>query len=88
MFPSMPIPTASHIMSSEEGAEEGAEPTYDPQVLAAAVAAHVSKLNAEQITDHRTFNNILGTFAWEHLLPRQLPILEDQRCTQLLLQMT
>ena len=47
-------------MSSEEAAER----TFDPQVLAAAVAANVPKLNAEQLTDHRFCSAFsLGTFA-------------------------
>ena len=46
MFPGMhtPLPTASHVMSSEEAAERA----FDTQALAAAVAANVPKLNAEQ----------------------------------------
>ena len=44
MFLGMPLPTASHVMSSEEAAERA----FDTQVLAAAVAANVPKLNAEQ----------------------------------------
>ena len=44
MFPGMPLPTASHVMSSEEAAERA----FNTQALAAAVAANVPKLNAEQ----------------------------------------
>lgn len=44
MIPGIPLPTASHVMLPEEAAERA----FDPQVLAAAVATNVPKLNADQ----------------------------------------
>lgn len=44
LFPGMPLPTVRNAMSSTEAAERA----YDPEMLAASVAANMPLLNPEQ----------------------------------------